>query len=115
VRQLTVALDHVEETLRLFALEFDMASISPRPVPTAHHAVRGEVSRIVPESFRTAAGPLSTNQITERVMREHGLDLNDARLRVTMRRRVGSCLNHWKRVRGVIRSIPGPGQVCCGN
>ncbi len=111
VRQLTIALDHVEETLRLFAPEIDMAAISPRPVPTMHHAFRGEVSRIVLESLRTAAGPLSTNQITQRVMRDRGLDLNDKRLCATIGRRVGSCLNHWKRVRGVIRSIPGPGQV----
>jgi hypothetical protein len=51
VQHLTIALDHVEETLR------------PRQLPTMHHAFRGEVSRIVLESLRTAAGPLSTSQI----------------------------------------------------
>jgi hypothetical protein len=111
VRQMTLALDHVEETLRLFAPEIDVAAISPRPVPTMHHAFRGEVSRIVLESLRTAVGPLSTTQLTERVMRERGLTLNDKRLRRTMTHRVGACLRHWKRERGVIRSMPGPAQV----
>jgi hypothetical protein len=111
IRQATLALDHVEEALRLFAPEIDIAAISPRPVPTAHHAFRGEVSRIVLESLRTASGPLSTTAITDRVMRDRGLDLSDIRLHKTMQQRVGACLNHWKRVRGVIRSLPGPGQV----
>lgn len=56
-------------------------------------------------------GPLSTVQLTERVMRERRLDLNGARLWQTMGRRVGACLNHWKRVRKIVRSLPGPGQV----
>ena len=54
VRQATIALDNVESTLRLFAPDIDMASIAPRPVPTAHHAFRGEVSRIVLEGLRQA-------------------------------------------------------------
>ena len=111
VRQATVALDNVESTLRLFAPDIDMASIAPRPVPPAHHAFRGEVSRIILEGLRQASGPLSTTALTERVMRERGLDLNDTRLKQTMGRRVGACLNHWRRVRGVVKSMPGPGQV----
>jgi len=54
VKRLTIALDHVEETLRLFAPDIDIGAISPRPVPPAHHAFRGEVSRIILESLRTA-------------------------------------------------------------
>jgi hypothetical protein len=111
VRRLTIDLNHVEETLRLFAPEIDVAAISPRAVPVMHHAFRGEVSRIVLESLRTAVGPLSTTQLTERVMRERGLDLNDTRLCRVMGQRVGACLGHWKRERGVIRSMSGPGQV----
>ena len=111
MRNLTIALDHVEEVIRLFAPDTDVRAIAPRPVPPAHHVFKGEVSRIILESLRTAAGPLWTIQLTERVMRERGLDLNDVRLKRTMSQRVGACLNHWKRVRKVVRSIPGPGQV----
>jgi hypothetical protein len=111
VRQATVALDNVESTIRLFAPEIDLAGIAPRAVPPAHHAFRGEVSRIILEGLRTAVGPVSTTALTERVMRERGLDLNDTQLKRTMSRRVGACLNHWRRIRGVVRSMPGPGQV----
>ena len=111
VRRLTVDLDHIEESIRIFAPDIDVAAIAPRPVPPMHHAFRGEISRILLEALRTAVGPLSTNQLTERVMRERALDLNDARLCRTMGQRVGASLNHWKRERGVIQSMPGPGQV----
>jgi len=105
-----VDLDHVEETVRLFAPDIDIAAIAPRPVPPMHHAFRGETRRIVLESLRKAAGPRSTTttQLTECVMRERGLNLNDSKLCRTMSQRQGACLNHWKRERGVIRSMPGP-------
>jgi hypothetical protein len=66
--------------VRLFAPEIDMAALGPRRVPPAHHAFRGEVSRIVLETLRTAAGPLSTTEITRRVMEGRGLDTNDVAL-----------------------------------
>lgn len=111
VKRLTIALDNVESTLRLFVPDIDMGSLGTRPVPTAHHAFRGEVSRIVLETLRTAVGPLSTTALTEAVMKGRGLDVNDSALKRTMGRRVGACLNHWRRVRGVVKSMPGPGMV----
>lgn len=106
-----VDLDHVEASIRIFDPEIDMEAIGARRVPPAHHAFRGEVSRIILEALRKTTVPLSTSDLTERVMKERGLDLNDAPLRRTMGRRVGACLNHWRRVRGAVKSIPGPGQV----
>ena len=44
-------------------------------------------------------------------MKERGLDANDLALKRKMGQRVGACLNHWRRVRGVVRSMPGPGMV----
>ena len=111
LKQAVVDLDNVESTLRLFAPEIDMEAIGARKVPPAHHAFRGEVSRIILEALRDTTVPLSTSDLTERVMKERGLDLNDAPLRRTMGRRIGACLNHWRRVRGVVKSMPGPGQV----
>src|SRR5665213_759902 len=93
VKRLTIALDNVESTLRLFAPDIDMASIGPRPVPPAHHAFRGEVSRIVLEALRDSIRPLSTTELTDRVMKERGLDVTDRALARTMSRRVGACLN----------------------
>jgi hypothetical protein len=44
-------------------------------------------------------------------MKERSLDLNGVALRRVMGRRIGACLNHWRRVRGILKSIPGPGQT----
>ena len=42
-----VDLDHVEASIRIFDPEIDMEAIGARRVPPAHHAFRGEVSRII--------------------------------------------------------------------
>jgi len=44
-------------------------------------------------------------------MKGRGLDVTDAALKRVMSRRVGACLNHWQRVRHVVKSMPGPGQT----
>lgn len=111
VRRATIELDHVEATLRIFKPDIDVEGITPRPVPPAHHAFRGEVSRILLEALRKAGRPLSTTELTDLVMRERGLNVDDAKLRQTMGRRVGASLAHWRRERGVLESFRGEGQV----
>jgi hypothetical protein len=72
------------------------------------------VSRIVIEALRDAPGPLTTTELTRRVMTARGLDMNDVALTRTMSQRVGACLNHWRRKRGAVRSMPGPGKCWRG-
>jgi len=111
LRQSVIDLDHVEASLRLFAPDIDMVAIGARKVPTAHHAFKGETTRIVLETIREAGRPITTTAITEAVMKGRGLDATDVGLFRTMSKRVGACLRHWEAVRGAIRSMPGPGQV----
>lgn len=103
-------LDCIEGAIRVFDPEIDIAAIAPRKVPPAHHAFRGEVSRIVLEALRKADRPLSTADLTERVMRERGLDLADKALRRTMSQRVGACLRHWRK-RAALQSLRGAGHL----
>jgi hypothetical protein len=110
LKKAVLDLDNVEATLRLFAPTIDMAAIGPRRVPTAHHAFRGEVSRIVLETLRTATAPLVTDTIAERVMVKRRLDTSDVALRRVIASRVSACLRHWEKKRGAVRSMPGPGQ-----
>lgn len=110
LRQTVIALDNVEATLRVFDPAIDLGEIAPRKVPTAHHAFRGEVSRIILEALRETTKPLSTNQLAERVMRERGLDTGDKALFRIMNKRIGACLRHWK-MRGVVRGIRQGNQV----
>jgi hypothetical protein len=110
LKKAVLDLDNVEATLRLFAPTIDMVAIGARRVPTAHHAFRGEVSRIVLETLRTAVAPLMTGALAERVMAERGLDVADIALKRVMVNRVSACLRHWEKKRGAVRSMPGPGQ-----
>ncbi|MBN9555865.1 MAG: hypothetical protein J0H61_14550 [Alphaproteobacteria bacterium] len=111
VRQATVELDHIEASIRIFQPDIDMETLGTRPVPAIHHAFKGETTRIVLETIRTAGRPVGTTTITEAVMKARGLDRNDAAMFRLMSKRVGACLRHWERGHGAIRSIAGPGQV----
>ena len=86
----TVELDHIDASLRIFAPNIDSSALGSRPVPPAHHAFRGEVSRILLEALRKSDRPLSTTDLTEHVMQGRGLNMKDARLRQTMGKRVGA-------------------------
>lgn len=109
LRQAVTELDHVEATLRIFKPDIDLTEVSPRRVPTVHHAFRGEVSRVVLDTLRATTRPLDTIELAKAVMRHRALDVNDKILLRTMSRRVGACLREW-RAKGAVASAPGPGQ-----
>jgi hypothetical protein len=54
--------------------------------------------------------PLTTAQVCDAVMLARGLDTNDRGLCRVMMRRTNANLKHWAKKRGLIRSMPGPGQ-----
>jgi hypothetical protein len=90
MRQAVIALDHVEASLRLFDPDVDMGELGPRKVPQVLYDLKGDTGRIILETLRTATMPLSTAKVCEAVMKARGM--------------------HWKRKRGLVRSMPGPGQ-----
>src|SRR5690348_9488489 len=91
-RRLKVAvteLDSVESTIRIFDPDIDLSPFGPRPVPPPHNAFKGELSRILIDTLKASAVPLSTGKLTEVVMKERGIPLDDLRARRVMLRRVG--------------------------
>ena len=104
LRELVIALDHVEATIRLFDPEIDLGPIKARPVPPQHQAFKGEVSRIVLATLRNAKIPLTTEDIAKRVMAERGLDTANKALLRLMAKRTGSCLRNWREKRHVTSS-----------
>lgn len=109
LKQAVVELDHIDAAIRIFKPDIDFEAITPRRVPNAHHAFRGEISRILLEALRKSGAPMSTRALTDIVMKERGLDLNDVRLHRLMQQRVGASLNHWRRKRGMLASTEGAG------
>jgi hypothetical protein len=110
LRQATIDLDHVEAALRLFDPEVDLAALSPRKVAPILYDTKGDTGRVILETLRTAVRPLTTAQVCEAVMVARRLDTNDKGLCRVMMRRTVSNLKHWQKKRGLIRSMPGPGQ-----
>jgi hypothetical protein len=112
-RRLKIAvteLDHVESAVRIFEPDIDLSDFGPRPVPPPHTAFKGELSRILIDALK-ASGPLNTRQLTDIVMKERGMSLDDLKAQRVMIRRVGASLNNWKRVKKVLKSSPGPGDT----
>jgi hypothetical protein len=110
LRQATIDLDHVEAALRLFDPEVDLVALSPRKVAPVLYDTKGDTGRVILDTLRASMRPLSTAQVCEAVMVARGLDTNDKGLCRVMMRRTNANLKHWAKKRGLIRSMPGPGQ-----
>jgi hypothetical protein len=104
-------LDNVESTIRIFKPDIDLSQHGPRPVPPPHTAFKGELSRILMDALRATKVPLSTRHLAEVVMKERGMQMDDLKVRRIFQQRVGASLNNWKRVKKILKSTPGPGDM----
>lgn len=111
LRDAVIQLDHIEATMRMFDPQIDFRALGARgdlPVDPAQH---GEIMRVVLAELVDAGRPLSTAALVDLIIRARGLDRTDAKLRQTLGKRLGASLRYTERVRGLIRSLPGPGQM----
>ena len=108
LRQFIIDLDNLDATIRLFKPDIDLEEIQPKPFPPRHAAFKGEVSRVVFETLRQSNGPMTAQQLAQRLMAARGLNTADKRLVRTIGKRVGSCLRHH-RAKGTLRSMQGKG------
>jgi hypothetical protein len=97
---------HIDGTLRVLATDLDPETIRPkRPYRRNRYFARNELSRLCLGVLRTAAsGPLSTDDITGRVITAKGFDAGDAILRVAIREQVGSTVKRLHRC-GAIENV----------
>ena len=109
VRQLMIDLDHLDATLRMFDPGIKLDDIKPKATPARYAASQGEMARIVLTILKDAREPMTSEQLTRRVMAERGMNPDDRRLFRIVRNRIGSCLRHH-RTKGVLQSEQGPGQ-----
>ena len=108
MRQAVADLDHVEAALRIMKPDLDLEEVMPRPVPPPHAPFKGEVSRIVLDCLRQTARPLSTREITTKLMQARGLNVDDRKVFKIIQIRTTACLGNWKR-RGYLKTSPGTG------
>lgn len=103
IRNIRVDLDHVEATLRVF-------EAGPRKLPrhdVSHRAKKGETIRHVLSYLREAKGPVTSEEITTAWCKARGLEA-DHDTYVTLRKRIGACLNTLKH-KGAVEAVPGAG------
>ena len=85
---------HVDAVLRLFAPEFEPATILPKAVRRPNSWFKpGELARLVLEVLGTAPSPLTVREITMQIMERRGLDPEDARTAELLRKLVSNALN----------------------
>ena len=110
LRQAVINLDHVEAALRIFDPTINLGELGPRKVPQVLADIHGDTGRIILDTLRTATVPLPTYKVCEAVMKARGLDTDDKGLCRLMMKRTVANLKHWSQKRGLVRSLPGPGQ-----
>ncbi|MDG5489054.1 hypothetical protein NYR55_10555 [Sphingomonas sp. BGYR3] len=102
--KLSADLEHLDETLRLFAPDFVAESVLPKVfTPPKSWSKRGEMSRAVLSILRVAKGPRSTRENAAQIVAQRGLE-HDAGILNVMTRRVGHVLRD-KREAWLVRSI----------
>jgi hypothetical protein len=104
LRAMLRELAHIDGTIGLFNRDVNVGAIKPKRSAPPYAAAYGELSRIIVDALRESDAPLTSPELTQRVLRERGLDAADHELTLTMARRVRACLRHH-RVAGTVRSM----------
>jgi hypothetical protein len=109
IRDLVIALDHVDATIRVFDPNVELEDIKPR-LPPRNMAFKGEVSRLVLNALRKSPKPLPVSELTLIVLAGRGLSLDDKPFLRVLSRRVGACLRNLRK-KGLVRLVRQPGSL----
>jgi hypothetical protein len=99
LNQCRADLTHIDGALRLLNADLDPTAISPRQrrYKRTHYFAHNELSRLCMNMLREATEPLTSEEITLRIMTAKGLDARDTRLRATARVQIGAVLKRLSR------------------
>lgn len=89
IKKLTVDIDHLDASIRLFDPDADSSPLKEYVVK--HRARKGDVKRFVLKCLREANEPLTSRQITELWVQDRGLSADEATYN-TIRKRIGACI-----------------------
>ena len=102
---LVAALNSVDAAIRLFSPDLPLEEITPRRARPRHAARPGQISRVITSALREAGQPLTTHDLTLRVMEARQLNAADRNLFLTMQKRVLASLRNL-RMGETVRSRP---------
>jgi hypothetical protein len=101
--RLVAALDHIDQTIRLFDPEIDFQDMPVKLLPPPNAAFRGEFQRSLLEMLRGVQRWQTTDELAVKVMVQRRMNEADRALRVITRKRVGHALKRLER-KGVTQS-----------
>jgi len=101
--RLIAALDHIDQTLRIFDPEIDFEVLPVKALPPPNAAFRGEFQRSLLEMLRGVQRWQTTDELAVKVMVQRRMNEADRALRVLTRKRVGHALKRLER-KGVTAS-----------
>ena len=104
-----IALDHLDATIRVFKPDIDLEAIKAKTIPPRHQALPGAMIRGVLRVLRESKKPLTSMEITPRVMARRVMNANDKALVRTVSKRVIACVRN-ARNKGLLKSTKAPGQ-----
>lgn len=91
-------LAHIDGALRVLRANADPSAVQlGRRYKKTQYFGHNELSRLCMDTLRLAAGPLTAEEITIRIMTAKSLDARDASLRAAVRVQVGSVLKRLNR------------------
>jgi hypothetical protein len=109
VQQKLIELDHLDASIRIFKPDIDLETVKAKTVPPRHQALPGEMIRGVLTVLRESKAPITSNEITLRLMKRRAMNAADKGLVRTVTKRVIACLRH-NRAKGLLKSAKAPGQ-----
>ena len=65
---LTIDLDNVDATIRLFRPDLDLAAIPGKPLPARFAAGKGEMARLLLGALRTAPAAMTIDELSRHVI-----------------------------------------------
>ncbi len=105
VRDLQKTIQNLDAVLILLKPDIDISEIAAKRVRPIHAAAPGEITGIVVDCLREAEGPLTSRALAQAVVEKRDLDPADAKLEVTMAKRVRASLRPL-RLAGRVRAVP---------
>ncbi len=108
--QIGADLGHLDAVIHQFDPDYDLGGIRPKRTRGKDVAERGEMSRFILGVLREVTEPVTTHDVVQRLMTEHGQDLENRQLVAQTMKRVGMAFSRQKALE-TVRAIQGAGPV----